>query len=143
MKRLENTRLISGIQHIGIPTNDIEVTTTFYESLGFHLQVQTFNEKTAEKVVFLQLGNLVIETYENKSETMNDGTIDHIALNVQDIDSLYAEIEELNFTLLTDGIQFLPFWEYGIRYFIIQGPNKEKLEFCERLQKIHQYRYGS
>jgi lactoylglutathione lyase len=26
---------VSGIQHIGIPTNDIKVTIRFYEGLGF------------------------------------------------------------------------------------------------------------
>ena len=39
----------------------------------------------------------------------------------------------MGYKLLTDGIQSLDFWENGIQYFIIEGPNKEKLEFCQKL----------
>ena len=34
----------TGIQHIGIPTNDIEKTIEFYKKLGFETALQTINE---------------------------------------------------------------------------------------------------
>lgn len=43
----------TGIQHIGIPTNDIEETIRFYESLGFHVAFATLNKKANEMVAFL------------------------------------------------------------------------------------------
>ena len=55
----------TGIQHIGIPTNDIEKTIAFYQKLGFEIALQTVNEEADEKVAFLELETLVIETYEN------------------------------------------------------------------------------
>lgn len=42
----------TGIQHIGIPTNDIEKTIAFYQKLGFEIALQTVNEEADEKVAF-------------------------------------------------------------------------------------------
>ena len=58
----------TGLQHVGVPTNDIERTKAFYEQLGFQLVMQTANGD--EQVAFLQLHNLVIETYQNFAATM-------------------------------------------------------------------------
>lgn len=124
---------VDGVQHIGIPTNDIEKTIAFYEGLGFELIYQTINEKADEKVAFLQIGNLVIETYENKTAVLKTGSIDHIALNAKNIESLFKEMKSAGYEILDDAVQLLPFWEYGVKFFTITGPNAEKIEFCERL----------
>lgn len=124
---------ITGIQHIGVPTNDIETTVAFYEGLGFEIIHSTVNEAANEKVVFLKMKNVVIETYENHRAEMKAGAIDHIAMDVKNIDLVYDEMKAAGYTMLHDSIQFLPFWEKGIKFFIIVGPNKEKLEFCEIL----------
>lgn len=121
----------TGIQHIGIPTNDIEETIQFYECLGFHVILATRNNDVT--VAFLQLHNLILETYENKSATLQSGAIDHIAIDVKDIDELFKLIKSKNFHLLNHGVQILPFWEKGVKFFTILGPNKEKVEFCEKL----------
>ena len=83
----------TGIQHIGIPTNDIEKTIEFYKTLGFEIALQTINEEAGEKVAFLKLKTLVIETYENKQAKLTSGAIDHIAINVKDIEEVYHYIE--------------------------------------------------
>lgn len=121
----------TGVQHIGIPTNDIERTIEFYERLGFSMALRTSNGD--EQVAFLQLGNLVIETYQNHAATMQTGAIDHIALNVTHIDELFAWAKELGLELLDEQVNSLPFWEHGVRFFTFLGPNREKIEFCERL----------
>lgn len=123
----------TGIQHIGIPTNDIEETIRFYESLGFHVALATLNKKANEMVAFMQLHNLVIETYENKSATLQSGAIDHIAIDVKNIDLLFEEIKAKGFPMLDMQVRSLPFWDNGVKFFTIVGPNKEKIEFCERL----------
>lgn len=121
----------TGIQHIGIPTNDIEETIAFYEQLGFHVALQTKNGD--ETVAFLQLNNLVIETYENKSAVMQADAVDHIALDVKNIDALFDVVKAKHFQLLDEQVNSLPFGEHGVRFFTILGPNKEKIEFCERI----------
>lgn len=124
---------ITGVQHIGIPTDNIEKTVEFYQSLGFEIALRTVNESADEKVAFLQLGNLVIETYENKAATMKAGAVDHIALDVKEIDKVFEEVRANGYRLLDDAVQSLPFWEHGVKFFTIAGPNEEKIEFCERL----------
>jgi lactoylglutathione lyase len=120
--------LASGIQHIGIPTNAIEVTRQFYEGLGFKTVFRTCG-KTDEKVAFIRLGNLTVEIYENHSAVGKAGAIDHIALDVADIDRAFQAAMASGYKILEDGIQSLPFWDNGVRYFTILGPNGEKIEF--------------
>ena len=81
---------------------------------------------------FLQLGNLVIETYEDPV-ALCDGAINHIALNCLDIEKAYAATLNQKHLVLSNGIEALDFWERGVRFFIIQGPNKERIEFCQKL----------
>lgn len=121
----------TGIQHIGIPTNHLEETIRFYEQLGFKVALLTKNKD--ERVAFLQMHNLVIETYENKSAVGQTGAIDHIALDVKNIDGLFEVIKAKNFNLLDEKVNELPFWDHGVKFFTLLGPNQEKIEFCEKL----------
>ena len=124
---------MNGIQHIGIPTNDIEATVRFYEALGFETALRTVNEEAGEKVAFMKLNTLVIETYENKAAKMEAGAIDHVAIDVKDIEKVYEMINQLELNTTNDTVHFLPFWENGVKFFTIEGPNKEKVEFSQYL----------
>lgn len=136
----------TGVQHIGIPTNDIKKTIEFFQLLGFDIAFRTINGP--EEVAFLQLHNLVIETYQNHQAKMEYGAIDHIAIDVKNIDALFEEVKAKAieaekvatekqatslFRMLDTQVNGLPFWEKGVKFFTIEGPNKEKIEFCERL----------
>ena len=123
----------TGIQHIGIPTNDIEKTIAFYKELGFETALETINKEAGEKVAFLKLKTLVIETYENKAAKLESGAIDHVAVNVNNIEEVYQYISEKKLNTTNDTIHFLPFWENGVRFFTIEGPNMEKIEFSQYL----------
>ena len=81
---------ITGVQHVVVPTNDLEKTIEFYHSLGFTTALETYNEAAKHRAVFLQLGNLIIESYENGCAVGHPGAIDHIALNTTDIEATYA-----------------------------------------------------
>lgn len=95
--------------------------------------MRTLNEEAGEKVAFLKLGSLVIETYENKAAKMKAGAIDHVAIDVKDIERVYEMIDREGMNTTNDIIHFLPFWENGVRFFTIEGPNKEKIEFSQYL----------
>ena len=101
----------TGVQHVGIPTNNIEETIAF----------------------FLKLGTLVMETYEKRAGVLKAGAIDHVALEVKDFEEVYQYINEQGLNTTKDTIHFLPFWENGVRFFTIEGPNKEKIEFSQYL----------
>ena len=121
----------SGIQHLGIPTNDIEKTIRFYEQLGFKVALNTSNN--GEAVAFLQKPPPYIETKENRTAVMRAGAIDHIALDVKNIDALFELVKTKQFPMLDEQVNSLPFWENGVKFFTIVGPNKEKIEFCEKI----------
>lgn len=86
-----------------------------------------------DRVVFLKVASLVIETYESKDAAMKSGAVDHIALDVKDIEKTYELINQEGLNTTKDPIHFLPFWENGVKFFTIEGPNKEKVEFSQYL----------
>ena len=110
---MENKYGIVGVAHVGLPTNDLQKTVEFYRGLGFEVIMQTYNEKAGEK--------------------MSDGAYQHVALDVEDIESIYQKICNEKYTVITDGIEELPFWENGVKFFMIKGPNEEKIEFCQKI----------
>ena len=84
----------------------------------------------------MKLGTLVVETYENHAAVLRVGAIDHVALDVKDIEEIYQYINQAGLNTTQDSIHFLPFWENGVKFFTIEGPNKEKVEFSQYLQRI-------
>ena len=106
---------INGLQHIGIPTRSFESTIKFYEAL--------------------QLYDIVIEIYEVDVSSNRAGAIDHIAIDVEDVESLFECMKRKDYKVLNDEIQYLPFFENGVRFFTIEGPNGEKIEFNQIITK--------
>ena len=115
---------VTGIQHLGIPTADLNKTIEFYQGLGFEVTWQNPGE-----VAFLQNGTLVIETYAVDAPAMKNGAIDHVALNVQDIEAAWSDAQACGYETEDKSINFLPFFERGVKFFTIIGPNREKVEF--------------
>ena len=119
----------TGLQHVGIPTNDIAKTIAFYEALGFRIVHRKDNR--GEDVAFRKTGDLVLETYQNHTAVGISGAIDHIALNVTDVEEARRIADKLKLDVIEEGQ--LPFWENGVRYFTVLGPNGEKVEFNQYL----------
>ena len=103
------------------------------KTIGFQPVLETVNEAANERVTFLQLKNLVIETYENHAAVGKPGAIDHIALDTTDVEAAFAAAKEAGLTMLDDEIHGLPFWANGVKFFTVEGPNGEKVEFCQKL----------
>lgn len=127
---MEFKQNIKGLQHIGIPTNQMDKTVDFYKKIGFEIAHEARDGEV--RVVFLRLGDLILETYENGQAAFRDGAVDHIALNVENIDIAYKFISGLGIRILTE-VSFLPFWKNGVKFFIAEGPNLERLEFAQYL----------
>ena len=100
---------VTGLQHIGLPTNDMEATLAFYQSLGFTLAHQADND--GERVCFLQLAGVCIEAYENGRAVGRAGAIDHIALDVDDIEAAWEAVRAAGYPTREEAIRTLPFWE--------------------------------
>lgn len=122
-----------GLQHIGLPTNDLKETVKFYEALGFETVYETVNQQASEKVAFLRLQGLTLEAYENHRASLRSGAIDHIAIDVGDAEAAYRLAQEQGLEIVSNGVEFLPFWKNGVKFFIILGPNRERIEFNQYL----------
>lgn len=124
---------VNGLQHLGLPTGDLDKTIAFYESLGFTQAHNTVNPNTGERVCFLSCRGLCIETYECAAPAGRAGAIDHFALNVDDVEAAWEAVRAAGYSPVEEAIQFLPFWEKGVRFFNLVGPNGEKVEFSQKL----------
>lgn len=125
------SELFDGVQHLGLPTACFEQTVAFYTDLGFACIYSTVNN--GSRVAFLKQGNLVIETYESDSVAGKAGAWDHVALSCSDIETAFTLIQERRYEIVSDGIEFLPFFSHGVKYFTFLGPNREKVEFNQML----------
>lgn len=122
---------VTGLQHIGLPTNDLAATVAFYQSLGFTVALEADNE--GEKVCFLTLAGVCIEAYQNGKAVGKAGAIDHIALDVDDIQKAWDAVRAAGYQTREPAIRTLPFWERGVSFFNIEGPNGETVEFGQIL----------
>ena len=90
---------MEGFAHIGLFVNDIERSLKFYtEKLNFKLIWESVNQCDDGDVLvkFIQNGDSVIELVQfPKPIQREDGWFDHIAMNVEDIDAVIAELEKM------------------------------------------------
>ena len=125
--------IATGLQHIGVPTGDMDATIHFYHALGFETIFETVNAEAGGRVNFFKLGDLVIETYEVTDPAKAPGAVDHIAINVKDIEEAFRFVNEAGLNNTNDIIHSLPFFENGVKFFTIEGANKEKVAFNQFL----------
>jgi len=125
--------VVTGIQHIGIPTGNMEATAAFFAALGFRETYRTVIKDKNQLVRFFSLKNVVIEAYTVPEPTARSGAIDHFTLNVTDIERAYELVRNAGFTSIEGEICCLPFFDSGVRYFTVEGPDKEKVEFNQKL----------
>ena len=104
----------------------------FYKTLGFE-EVMRRTVTGDRDFAFMKLGNLLIEVIPTEEPAMRDGAVDHLCLDVKQIDALYEQLKQAGYTMLSDSVNQIDFWDNGAKYFFIQGPNDEKIEFCEIL----------
>ena len=132
-----------GLQHIGLPVTNLQVSVDYYSRLGFSRildsRVHVPEENDNIFVAMMERSGVVIELYQvtmmQREELIgrNDGHLDHIAFDVIDIDKAYSELKNSGFTMVEKEPVFLNFWKNGCRYFAVRGPDGEKLEFNQIL----------
>ncbi len=127
------TDYATGFQHAAILTGDMMETLLFYTELGFDVVWCGSLPDTGAAVNFVKLGDLCLEIIETENPPHCYGSVEHLAINVTDIQGAYDLICSRGLNNLEDEIHTLPFWENGVKYFCIEGPNKEKIEFNQYL----------
>jgi lactoylglutathione lyase len=129
-RNLSIAQYATSVQHIGLPTKDMGASIQFYTGLGFENIYETRND--GARVVFLKLQNLVIEIWE-AAATGVSGSIDHIAIDVTAIEEVFRIVTASGLIAIEGKVCWLPFWERGVRFFTVSGPNAEKIEFIQKL----------
>lgn len=129
---------INKLQHVGIPVTDITRSVAFYGRLGFKNVMQspfTFDGETGT-CVMMQLKDIIIELYQMPAKQLEEiklrknGHVDHVAFDVDDVDAVFDTLrEDGSIKILEHAPVFLPFWKNGCKYFNIEGPDNERLEF--------------
>ncbi len=127
---------IKGLHHIGIPTRDMEATVKFYTNLGAEIYFDKIDQEDGQpvRVVIFDFYGIKIEAYERKNASGQPGAIDHIAFEAADIITLYQKAKESGCVMMEDcaeHVQPTTYWPQDIRWFIVVGPNGEKVEFSE------------
>jgi lactoylglutathione lyase len=132
---------ITGFQHLGLPVSDIEKSKAFYALFGFTEVMYKELPANGEtvKVAMLELNGFMLELYQLVDQELEEiksrtqGHIDHFALDVKDINSAFETIQKAGIETLENAPVFLPFWEKGVYYFNILGPDSERVEFNQKI----------
>lgn len=130
-----------GLQHIGLPIRNIEQSKAFYERLGFtEVMARALPQgNSAIQVSMMEHDGLVLELYQLTGAELEEikqrghGHIDHIALDVRDINKAYQTASAAGLQPEQLAPVALSFWEKGVFYFSILGPDGERVEFNQRL----------
>ncbi len=130
---------IQKLHHVGIPTGNMDATIAYYEKKqGMTL---TYRKKIHVPIkielAFLQKADKVIELFSTPSmgkTPVEGGGIDHVAFLVDNATETFYEAKSQGYDVKSMTLQELPIYEHGIRYFMVQGPDKELVEFMEILK---------
>ncbi len=119
--------------HIGIPVSNIVQSEEFYRNLGFALleQHKLPAHEGTNYITFMRHGSITIELYQLCDAVpteRKDGAINHFAIRVDNIEKQMQRIQDLGLAPIAPP-EYLPFGQNGVTYFMIEGPDKEKVEF--------------
>jgi hypothetical protein len=80
-------------------------------------------------VSMMKQKEMIIELYQMPQKELaeiknrDNGHIDHIAFDVDDIDKVFMELKSDGFIIIEKQPVFLSFWKKGCKYFNITGPD--------------------
>ncbi|MGU9970684.1 VOC family protein [Limosilactobacillus fermentum] len=104
------------LQHVGIPTDDLDKTVAFWEKLGFKMTGNFDTDDKGNQVVFMSYAHLTLEIWTGDGAVKKTGAINHLSLNTSDADAAY---KAAGFTMKETEVQHLDFWDHGIKFFNI------------------------
>ena len=123
---------VRAFAHVGLYIKDVERSKAYYsEVLGFHC-ICEFVNKTGDKLAFMKSGDLIIELIQHKVwMDRHDGLFDHIAMQVDDIEAVSAQLAGKG-VVFEDDIYFDTLvFDNGVKYQAFRGPDGEHLEIYQ------------
>jgi catechol 2,3-dioxygenase-like lactoylglutathione lyase family enzyme len=132
---------LNGWSHLGIPVTDMVRSVAFYRQFGFKPVTKACIPTGGEEILItmLEMDGFLLELYQLLEADLveirarGDGHIDHFALDVVDVEQAFADLKSSGLTPLEEEPVFLPFFDNGVKYFNVRGPDGEKIEFNQKL----------
>ena len=121
-----------GLAHIGVFVSNMERSMKFYmDNLNF--ESQGIDDLGATKIGFLKNGGCIIELvcHETYSNPPTRGIIDHICLEVEDIDGLVADLKAKGIAMETEAVGYSDKIRGGVKNIFFRGPDGERIELME------------
>ena len=122
-----------GLAHIGVFVRNLENSMKFYiDNLGF--ESQGIDDLGATKIGFLKNGGCIIELvcHETYSNPPTRGIIDHICLEVEDIDGLVETLKANGIPMENDSsVGYSDKIRGGVKNIFFRGPDGERIELME------------
>ena len=129
--------MITDLIHLGVYTLDLDASLDFYvRGLGFQLAWRGIVPHRTGRlpVATLRLGSCTLELVRPADDARvrrPEGPIQHLALEVDDLDSTIVELEERGLSLDEEPEEIA--YEGGLRHCFIRGPSNERIELCQRV----------
>lgn len=126
-----------GWDHLAVRVKNLKETIAFYAGLGFEKSGSGYLDTPDGRlqIGFVTCKGFTLELIElsgavtEEKETWENGKIDHIALDVENVQEAFLEARRKGYQVLDFAVQELPLFEHGCRFFTILGPNGERIEF--------------
>jgi catechol 2,3-dioxygenase-like lactoylglutathione lyase family enzyme len=134
-----NTPDITGLAHICVYTRDMSKSLVFYtDTLGFEV-VHSTRLDAGYGFAMVRRGSCIIELLEpedvNKTKPRTGGVVDHVALEVKDINTVFAKLKAKGVSFTTPIIDD-PNLMGGVRIAFFRGPSGESFELFEYLKPV-------
>lgn len=135
-----NKKGLLGWAHLAVKVRNLHNSKTFYEKLGFKQSGEGFLDTPDGRllIVFLSNNGFTLEIIQmagqglKELETRGEGNIDHIALDVVDIQEAFWAVKKAKLPQKDYIIKELSLLERGVRFFTILGPDGEKIELTQK-----------
>lgn len=136
-----------GLAHISIFCRDLEESIRFYtENLDFEATYRTVVNPDQEpdgffpvQYVLIQRGTCQIELLQpydtGKVQVGVKGSVDHFAIEVKDVERVFANMKERGLISEKAEMAFFPKLFDGMKSFLLTGPNGEVIELLEYLYR--------
>lgn len=119
---------VLGLHHAGIYVAELERSIAFYGDM-FGLELAEQLTLGAEKIAFLRAGPARLELIEASGASRPAGVVDHVALEVDNLDVLLQRLREHDVTLLDQGPVAVA--DLQARMLFCEGPDGERIELFE------------
>ena len=134
---MESKTDIKGLAHIGVFLDDIDKSVAFYtDILGFECYHRVDIEENGgiTRIAFVKKGTCIIEIVQpGNAGGKADGRVNHIAMQVEDIDAQMAILKQKGIVFETESAVTLPAIFNGVKYAMFRGPDNERLEIMQLL----------